>query len=126
MSLEAVGIVSKDTSKSIHFYGILGVHFSETGGQGHWEGKASEETRLLLDSVDLMKKINPEWQKSEGSSGVILCFKQSSPEQVNELYSRITKAGFKGLKPPWDAVWGQRYSSILDPDGNQVDIFASL
>ena len=126
MSLEAIGIVSEDTSKSIHFYGILGVSFSETGGSGHWEGKASDETRLMLDSVDLMRTINPEWKKPEGSSGVILCFKQNSPEQVNELYSRITKAGFKGLKPPWDAFWGQRYSSVLDPDGNQVDIFATL
>jgi uncharacterized glyoxalase superfamily protein PhnB len=25
-----------------------------------------------------------------------------------------------------DAFWGQRYATVLDPDGNSVDLFASL
>ena len=60
------------------------------------------------------------------SSRVFLCFKQSSPEKVDELYSRIIKAGFEGVRMPWKAFWGQYYSSVLDPDGNQVDIFSAL
>jgi uncharacterized glyoxalase superfamily protein PhnB len=27
---------------------------------------------------------------------------------------------------PWDAFWGQRYATVLDPDGNSVDLFAAL
>ena len=124
MSLEAIGIISENINKSIRFYGILGVHFSKTGTD-HWDGKASGGTRLMLDSVDLMKKINPDWEKSKGNC-VVLCFKQSSPKRVDELYAQITKAGFKGVKSPWDAFWGQRYCSVLDPDGNPVDIFSPL
>jgi len=26
----------------------------------------------------------------------------------------------------WNAFWGQRYACVLDPDGNQIDLFASL
>ncbi len=32
----------------------------------------------------------------------------------------------KGHVKPWDAFWGQRYASVLDPDGNAVDLFAAL
>jgi uncharacterized glyoxalase superfamily protein PhnB len=27
---------------------------------------------------------------------------------------------------PWDAFWGQRYATAKDPDGNHVDLFASI
>jgi hypothetical protein len=27
---------------------------------------------------------------------------------------------------PYDAPWGQRYATVLDPDGNIVDLFAPL
>jgi uncharacterized glyoxalase superfamily protein PhnB len=27
---------------------------------------------------------------------------------------------------PFDAVWGQRYATVLDPDGVHVDLYASL
>ena len=67
---------------------------------------------------------HPSWSAPKGSA-VVLCFKQDSPDKVNELYVKITEAGFKGLKAPWDAFWKQRYSSVLDPDGNQIDIFSS-
>jgi len=45
-------------------------------------------------------------------------------ERVDEVYAAITNAGFTGKKAPWDAFWGQRYACVLDPDGNQVDLFA--
>ena len=123
MSLDALGIVSKDIKKSIRFYGMLGVFFKQTDSSEHWEGTTSNGMRIMLDSVKLIKTIYPSWEAPKGSA-VALCFKQDSPEKVNELYVKITEAGFKGLKAPWDAFWGQRYSSVLDPDGNQIDIFS--
>jgi uncharacterized glyoxalase superfamily protein PhnB len=30
------------------------------------------------------------------------------------------------LRSPFDAFWGQRYATVLDPDGNTVDLFAPL
>ena len=35
-------------------------------------------------------------------------------------------AGHVGHLDPWDAVWGQRYATLHDPDGNSVDLFAAL
>jgi len=125
MNLDALGIVSKDIEKSIKFYEILGVNLKETGGPDHYEGTTSSGVRIMLDSIALTKKLNPNWREPIGC-GVVLCFKQDSPENVDSAFLSITAAGFKGVKEPWDAFWGQRYSSVEDPDGNQIDIFALL
>ncbi|MDQ3164047.1 MAG: VOC family protein, partial [Actinomycetota bacterium] len=45
---------------------------------------------------------------------------------VDEVYARVTAAGFRGEKEPWDAFWGQRYAQLLDPDGVPVDLYAPL
>ena len=34
-------------------------------------------------------------------------------------------AGYAGHLAPFDAVWGQRYAVVHDPDGNPVDLFAA-
>ena len=125
MSLDAIGVVSKNILESVKFYEILGVDLKETGGPDHLEGTTPSGVRIMLDSADLMKKINPEWKEPTGS-GIVLCFKQDSPKDVDELFDKITKAGFRSVKAPWDAFWGQRYSSVQGPDGNQIDIFAPL
>lgn len=125
MSLDAVGIVSRDVKKSIQFYGVLGVELAVVGGDGHYEGSTPSGVRIMVDSVELTKSINPNWQEPTGC-GVVLCFKQGSPQGVDEVYSKLRELGFESVKEPWDAFWGQRYSSIKDPDGNQIDIFAAL
>jgi len=125
MSLDAIGIISKNIQESIKFYDILGVHLKEEGGTDHLEGSTPSGVRIMVDSIDLIKKINPEWKEPVGC-GVVLCFKQESPKEVDELFKKVTEAGSKSIKEPWDAFWGQRYSSVQDPDGNQIDIFATL
>lgn len=125
MSLDAIGIVSKNPALSVQFYKFLGVELAPCGGDDHFEGSTSSGVRIMLDSAELTKKLNPNWKETT-AGGVVLCFKQISPQKVDELHKQITAAGFKEIKAPWDAFWGQRYSSVLDPDGNQVDIFAPL
>ncbi len=125
MSLDAFGIVSADTARSVAFYALLGIDLKRMGDHEHFEGATPSGVRMMLDSVALIRGFDPDWQKPSGS-GVVLCFKQASAAEVDALYGKITGAGFAGKKPPWDAVWGQRYACVLDPDGNQVDLFASL
>jgi uncharacterized glyoxalase superfamily protein PhnB len=125
MSLDAIGIVSRDTSLSVEFYALLGIDLTPKGGPDHFEGATASGVRIMLDSVNLIKEINPSWTEPTGSA-MTLCFVQESPEAVDALYNRILAAGFRSSKAPWDAFWGQRYSSVLDPDGNQIDLFAAL
>lgn len=115
--LDAIGILSRDLKKSSEFYGILGVELKPTGAETHYEGSTPSGIRLMLDHC-VENKVH--------GSGVVLCFVQASPKLVDEVFAKITKAGFKSIKEPWDAFWGQRYASVLDPDGNQIDLFAAL
>jgi len=125
MSLDAIGIVSKNIEDSVKFYQFLGVTLKETGGEDHYEGTTPSGVRIMVDSRELMKKLNPAWKEPVGN-GMVLCFKQDSPQSVDKIFTEITEAGYNSVKEPWDAFWDQRYSSVLDPDGNQIDIFAAL
>jgi uncharacterized glyoxalase superfamily protein PhnB len=125
MSLDAIGIVSRDMQRSVAFYALLGVELKEAGGPDHYEGSTPSGVRLMLDSVALIKSLNAQWQPATGTA-IILCFKQASPAGVDAAYTKILAAGFKSVKEPWDAFWGQRYASVADPDGNQIDLFAAI
>jgi len=125
VSLDAIGIVAGDAAKSVEFYALLGVTLTKFGDHDHYDATTPSGVRIMLDTVELIRTFEPTWQKPTGS-GVVLCFKQDSAAAVDALYARITSAGFGGKKPPWDAFWGQRYACVLDPDGNQIDLFAPL
>jgi uncharacterized glyoxalase superfamily protein PhnB len=123
-SLDAIGIVSKDLAASIRFYGLLGVKFPEPDGD-HLEATLPNGLRLMLDTLELMKKLDPEWTEPKGHR-MGLAFRCTSPAEVDAVYAKVTTAGYLSKTAPWDAFWGQRYAQVLDPDGNVVDLFAEL
>lgn len=123
-SLDAIGIVSSDLAKSIAFYRLLGLDFPDST-EDHVEAKTAGGLRVMLDNVELAKQLNPDWVAPTGRA-IGLAFLCSSPAEVDEMYDRIVAGGHHGKTAPWDAFWGQRYATVLDPDGNQVDLFAPL
>lgn len=125
-ALAAIGIVSKDIPASIRFYGLLGVAFGVLEGDGdHVEAALPNGLRLMLDSLELMKKLDPEWTQPIGHA-MGLAYECASPAEVDAVHATVTAAGHPSKTAPWDAFWGQRYAQVLDPDGNVVDLFASL
>ena len=126
MILDAIGIIAKDLNKSIKFYRLLGVSFPDAiADVPHVEATLASGLRLMLDSEELMRKLRIDWVKPEGQR-ITLAFSCTSPKDVDESYQKVIDSGFAGHTPPWDAPWGQRYASVADPDGNIVDLFASL
>jgi catechol 2,3-dioxygenase-like lactoylglutathione lyase family enzyme len=120
-SLDAIGIVARNIAESLRFYGLLGVE--PTGDHGdHVEAKLPSGLRLMWDTEELIRSIHPDWEEPTGQriSVAFLC------ENVDDTYANVTGAGFAGVKEPYDAFWGQRYATVLDPDGNMVDLFAPL
>jgi uncharacterized glyoxalase superfamily protein PhnB len=77
----------------------------------------------MFDALDLIKQLDPEWVKPVGRP-IALAFRCINAKEVDEVCGRIAAAGFRGKSPPFDAFWGQRYATVLDPDGNAVDLFA--
>ena len=53
-----------------------------------------------------------------------LAFLCSDPAEVDSIHARLVAAGHPSHVEPFDAFWGQRYATVLDPDGNPVDLFA--
>jgi catechol 2,3-dioxygenase-like lactoylglutathione lyase family enzyme len=124
-SLNAVGIVTSDMATSIRFYRLLGLDVPDTPDEGHVDAFLPSGVRLMLDSEDVVRSFRPEWTRHTGNQ-LALAVECESPQQVDEVYARVTAAGFHGEKEPWDAFWGQRYAQLLDPDGVPVDLYAAL
>lgn len=123
--LAAIGIVSRNLARSAAFYRLLGVDVPDPDGD-HLDVTLPSGVRLMWDDVELIRKLDPEWRPAEGGPAVVLAFECASPGEVDEVHARVVAAGFESKKAPYDAFWGQRYATIVDPDGNAVDLFASM
>jgi uncharacterized glyoxalase superfamily protein PhnB len=121
--LNAIGIVAADLARSIAFYRLLGVDFPEE--EGHIEARLPSGMRLMLDSEEVIRSFSPDWARETGNQ-LGLAFECDSPADVDEMYARVTGAGFDGEKEPFDAFWGQRYAQLRDPDGVPVDLYSPL
>ena len=52
--------------------------------------------------------------------------RKRNPSLAAVAIAALTAAGYTGRQPPFDAFWGQRYATVLDPDGTPVDLFSPL
>ncbi len=60
--LDAIGIACKSIDKSIDFYSRFGISFKMLG-DGHYEGTTKSGLRVMLDSFELLRQINPDWKE---------------------------------------------------------------
>src|SRR5262245_19971727 len=112
-------------ARSIAFYRLLGLEVPETPDEGHVDTFLPNGVRFMLDTEAVVKSFKAEWERASGNQ-LALAFECASPAEVDDVYARVTAAGFHGEKEPWDAFWGQRYAQLRDPDGVPVDLYAPL
>jgi catechol 2,3-dioxygenase-like lactoylglutathione lyase family enzyme len=123
--LNAIGIAVSDMAASIRFYRLLGLDVPETPDEGHVDTFLPNGVRFMLDSEDVMRSFREDWRRQTGNQ-LGLALECASPAEVDEVYARVTGGGFHGEKEPWDAFWGQRYATLLDPDGVEISLYAPL
>ena len=123
--LNAIGIVTSEMARSIAFYRALGLDVPETPGEGHVDTFLPNGVRFMLDSEESIRSFQDDWSRAEGNQ-IGLAFECANPGGVDEVYARMTEAGFDGEKEPWDAFWGQRYAQLRDPNSVPVDLYAAL
>src|SRR5438093_6840715 len=110
--LAAIGIVTADLPESLRFYRTLGVDVPEAVGDDHVDATLPGGVRLMWDTEELIRQIDPEWAPPSGSR-VVLAFQCADAADVDAPYARLLATGFRGKKEPWDAFWGQRYAQVL-------------
>lgn len=124
---DAIGITVKDMGRSLAFYRRLGLEMPDAAdAESHVSADLPGGLRLMFDTVELMRSLGPEWEAPGPGRGVALAFLCDGPGQVDDTYASLVEAGYTGRTAPFDAFWGQRYATVLDPDGNPVDLFAPL
>jgi catechol 2,3-dioxygenase-like lactoylglutathione lyase family enzyme len=124
-SFSSIGLVVADLAASAAFYRRLGLTVDETAGE-HAECVLPGGIRLTLDTEKAIMSFTPGWARPTGSPRVSLGFALSRPSDVDDRYAELVRAGATAGREPWDAFWGQRYASVHDPDGNEIDLYADL
>jgi uncharacterized glyoxalase superfamily protein PhnB len=124
---DMIGLTVHDMKNSLRFYRILmGLDIADPKeGEDYVEVITPNGYRISWNTVEMIKSIDPEWVEPVGHR-MGMAFLCDSPAEVDSLHAKITGAGYKSHKAPWDAFWGQRYAQVVDPDGNLVDLFAPL
>jgi uncharacterized glyoxalase superfamily protein PhnB len=125
--LDFFGIVVGDMARSVAFYRLLGFDFPEGAEQEqHVEAPLPGGMRYALDTEDVIRSFDPEWQRPTQGHVTGGAFRCESPEEVDRVYAELLAAGATAHKEPWDAFWGQRYAQLKDPDGTVLDLYAPL
>ncbi len=123
----AIGIVVADMASSLAFYRDLGLDVpADAADAPHVELELPGGSALMLDTQDTIRSFDPSWTPPSGGAGISLAFNCGDPAGVDAIHAALAAAGHRSHRAPWDAFWGQRYASVLDPDGNVIDLFATL
>jgi catechol 2,3-dioxygenase-like lactoylglutathione lyase family enzyme len=127
VKFHAIGIVVEDMAASLAFYRDLGLDIpADAEGAPHVELELPGGPPLMLDTRETIRSFDPSWSPPTAGPGISLAFDCGDPAGVDATHDALVAAGHRSHLTPWDAFWGQRYASVLDPDGNVVDLFAAL
>jgi catechol 2,3-dioxygenase-like lactoylglutathione lyase family enzyme len=123
-----IGVVVSDMATALAFYRRLGLDLpAEADDQPHVEAELAGGLRVAFDTEETIRSFDDSWTPPPvGPSRVALAFACDTPADVDATYRGLVDEGAGSHLEPWDAFWGQRYASVLDPDGNPVDLFAPL
>ena len=125
---DLLGIVVNDMARSLGFYRRLGIEVpAEADNEPHVEATLANGSRIAWDTTEVIRSFDPSYAAPGGGGHrMAMAFACDDPADVDAVHEDLVGAGYASHLAPWDAFWGQRYASVLDPDGNSVDLFAPL
>jgi uncharacterized glyoxalase superfamily protein PhnB len=125
--LHTISITVHNLKQSLSFYRTLGLAIPE-GQENEHHVEYTTENGFSIGFIpeSTMLQTDPTWTAPNGNNRIGLQFACTSPSEVDEVYQKLMAAGYRSFKEPWDAFWGQRFAQVLDPDGNNVGLFADL
>jgi catechol 2,3-dioxygenase-like lactoylglutathione lyase family enzyme len=126
-TLNTIDIVVSDMEATMGFYARLGLEFKlDPNSPEHAGCDLPNGLHVMLDTEPFRTPFLPGWIAPTGGPRTMLCFEFPIPAEVDAKYGELVEAGYRGLAEPFEAFWGMRYATVLDPDGNGVDLYATL
>ena len=125
-TLNAIGLVVADMARSLTFYRKLGLAIPAEMDQAPHAEVEVAGMRLMWDTEQTITSFDQGWTRGSGGPQVSFAFECADPAEVDRVHAEMVAAGYDSHLKPWDTPWGQRYAILHDPDGNGVDLYASL
>lgn len=128
LAFDFIDIVTANLGRSLAFYRTLGIPIPEgLDDAPHVEVILPGGMKLAWDPVSTVKSFSPGFTLPSGEGRIGFACSATTPEEVDDAYAAIVEQyPASAGTPPWNAPWGQRYATVLDPDGNTIDLYASL
>ena len=124
--LDALSVVVQDMAASMAFYRLCGLAVpDDADGLPHVEVPLGDGFRIMFDAESAIASWDPGWTSPAPGGRLALAFRCASPAEVDAVHDALVAGGHAVHLAPFDAFWGQRYASVLDPDGNAVDLYAA-
>jgi uncharacterized glyoxalase superfamily protein PhnB len=131
---QQVNLVVRDMDAVLAFYRTLGLpirggdtkDWPPGSGGRHAEVDAGDGPTVEFDNELGVKLWHAAWRESGHGARAVIGFSLPSRDAVDELYARVTAAGYPGRQPPYDAFWGARYAVVGDPEGNDVGLMGPI
>jgi uncharacterized glyoxalase superfamily protein PhnB len=120
-----LNIVVSDMDAALAFYRHLGMNPKATPDGAHAEASLPGGLSIEWDGAEFAKV----WDSgSRGPAGgsIVLGFNVATRQAVDDLYAKLTAAGYHGRQRPYDVFWGSRYAIVDDPDGNGVGLMSPM
>jgi uncharacterized glyoxalase superfamily protein PhnB len=125
--IDAIGLVASDLAATLRFYRAAGCDVPDPDAadlDDHIECDLGG-VRLMFDTEEVMQSFTDETWPA-GGGRLTLAAQCASPADVDRLHGELAGIGRGSQVSPFDAPWGQRYATVLDPDGIRLDLYAPL
>ena len=131
---QQLNLVVRDMDETLAFYRTLGLPIRGGGaddwppgsGGRHAEVEAGDEPTVEFDNEAGVRLWHKGWRGSGSDARTVIGFSVPTRKAVDELYAKVTAAGYAGRQPPYDAFWGGRFAIVSDPEGNDVGLMSPV
>lgn len=123
---DGLSVVVTDMAASMAFYRLCGLAVpDDADSQPHVEVPLGDGFRIMFDSQSAIASWNRTWTPPAPGGRLTPAFRCGSPAEVDAVHDALVAAGHTAQLAQFDTFWGQRYASVLDPDGTPVDLYAA-
>lgn len=114
-------LFASNLTETLQFYKMLGFTI-ETVSDIFARATLSSGFCLEIGSSALTQSYDPNWKSPGLPSTNTINFQLASRTAVDDMYSKMTGAGYTGHLEPCDPLWQARFAIVLDPNGNFVGL----